>query len=67
MHSNFGAHKVPRLINTKTATMNAAMAYLNSITPLDIFEHTNCTPLVNEAHVLHSYQLKRGGVVQQTV
>ncbi len=66
MHSNFGAHKVPRLIKTRAATKNAAMAYLNSITPLDIFEHAHCTSLVKEAHVLHSYQVKHGGDVQQT-
>ncbi len=71
-HSDLGTAKVPPLIRTKIATtlknlMHAVMAYLSSITPLDVFEHTNCTPSVKEAHVLHSYQVKHGGVVQQTV
>ncbi len=38
--------------------MNAVIAYLGSIKPLDVLEHACGTPLTIEAHVLHTDPLE---------
>ncbi len=41
--------------------MNAVIAYLGSIKPLDVLECACGTPLTIEAHVLHTYPLEHWG------
>ncbi len=41
--------------------MNAVIAYLGSIKPLDVLEHACDTPLTIEDHVLHRHQLVHWG------
>ncbi len=41
--------------------MNAVIAYLGSIKPLDVLDCACGTPLTIEAHVLHTYPLEHWG------
>ncbi len=42
--------------------MNAVIAYLGSIKPLDVLECACGTPLTIEVHVIHTYPLEVWGV-----
>ncbi len=42
--------------------MNAVIAYLGSIKPLDVLERACVTPLIMEVHVIHTYPPEVWGV-----
>ncbi len=47
-----------RRFTTSKNLINAVIAYLGSIKPLDVLEHACGTPLIIEAFVLHAYPLE---------